>query len=754
MTTTVDQLLTSLTIGGMTCAACANRIERKLNRIDGVRATVNFATATATVEHTPAVAVPELVATVTAMGYTARPPAPTTIAQDDDQASNDMGRRLLVAAAFAAPVMVISMTPAAQFPYWQWVVATLTAPVVAWAGWSFHRAALINARHGAATMDTLVSLGALVSFLWSLWALLGTPAGRPGLRMSLSWFSGHDHPLYFEVGAALVTFLLAGRWLEARARYRAGSAVRSLAQLGAKDVAVLDANGTERRTPVTDLRVGDVFVVRPGEKIATDGVVEAGVSAVDVALLTGESVPVEVGPGSAVTGATVNTGGRLVVRASRVGADTRLAQITRLVAEAQAGKARIQRLADEVAGVFVPFVLMIALATFAGWLVLAPTATAVGVAVAVLIVACPCALGLATPTALLVGTGRGAQLGVLIRGVAALESARRIDTIVLDKTGTLTTGRMRVTGVHPLPGVDRSELLRLAAAVEACSEHPVAHAIVIAAGAEHGRDLPQADGFRAEPGLGARGTVDQVRVTIGNARLLALDGISVDEAAGTADTVVYVAWDGQLRGWIAIADTLRESAGPTVRRLRALGLRPVLLTGDSLAAAASVAAQVGLTEVIAEVTPEAKAATVRRLRDEGATVAMVGDGVNDAAALAEADLGVAIATGSDIAIEASDVTIVRASAGTVDLIAVVDALALARATLRTIKVNLFWAFAYNSLMIPLAAVGLVTPMLAAAAMACSSLLVVLNSLRLFRWRPAAVTAGEAAKQPATTTAAR
>ncbi|MEU7961131.1 heavy metal translocating P-type ATPase [Micromonospora humida] len=737
MTTTVDQLHTSLTIGGMTCAACANRIERKLNRIDGVRATVNFATATATVEHDSAVAVPDLVATVTAMGYTAQPPAPTTIAEEDDRTTNDAGRRLLVAAAFAAPVMVISMTPAAQFPYWQWVTAALTAPVVAWAGWPFHRAAMINVRHGAATMDTLVSLGALVSFLWSLWALLATPAGQPGLQMSLSWFSGHDHPLYFEVGAALVTFLLAGRWLEARARYRAGSAVRSLARLGAKDVAVLDTDGTERRTQVTDLRVGDLFVVRPGEKIATDGVVEAGVSAVDVALLTGESVPVEVGPGSTVTGATVNTGGRLVVRASRVGADTRLAQITRLVAEAQAGKARIQRLADEVAGVFVPFVLVIALATFAGWLVLAPAATAVGVAVAVLIVACPCALGLATPTALLVGTGRGAQLGVLIRGVAALESARRIDTIVLDKTGTLTSGRMRVTGVHPLPEVSRSELLRLAAAVEACSEHPVAHAIVIAAGAEDGLSLPPADAFHAEPGLGARGTVDQVRVTIGNARLLALDGIDVDQVTGSADTVVYVAWDGQLRGWITIADTLRESTVPMLRRLRALGLRPVLLTGDSLAAAEGVAAQVGLTEVIADVTPEAKAATVRRLRDEGATVAMIGDGVNDAAALAEADLGVAIATGSDVAIEASDVTIVRARAGTVDLTAVVDALSLARATLRTIKVNLFWAFAYNSLMIPLAAVGLVTPMLAAAAMACSSLLVVLNSLRLFRWRPAA-----------------
>ncbi|WFE53137.1 heavy metal translocating P-type ATPase [Micromonospora sp. WMMD1155] len=752
MTTTVDPLLTSLAIGGMTCAACANRIERKLNRIDGVRATVNFATATATVEHIPAVPVPDLVATVTAMGYTARPPAPPTEADDGEDPTTTTRQRLLVAAALAVPVLTLSMTPAIQFPYWQWVVAALTAPIVGWAGRPFHRAALANARQGAATMDTLVSLGALVSYLWSLWALLGTPAGRPDLRMSLSWFSGHDHALYFEVGAALVTFLLAGRWIEARGRHRAGSAVRALAELGAKDVAVLDTNGAELRTPISDLRVGDLFVVRPGEKIATDGVVETGVSAVDVAFLTGESVPVEVGPGSAVTGATVNTGGRLVVRASRVGGDTRLAQITRLVTEAQAGKARIQRLADEVAGVFVPFVLVIALATFAGWLVLAPTSTAVGVAVAVLIVACPCALGLATPTALLVGTGRGAQLGILIRGVAALESARRIDTIVLDKTGTLTTGRMRVTGVHPVSGVRRDDLLRVTAAIETNSEHPIAHAIVIAAGAELGPDLPQVDDFHAEAGLGARGTVDRVRITVGNTRLLALDGVDVAEVTDTVDTVVYVAWGGQLRGWITVADTVRESAGPTVRRLRALGLRPVLLTGDTAAAAGNVAAQVGLTETIAGVTPEVKAATVRRLRDEGATVAMVGDGINDAAALAEADLGMAIATGSDIAIEASDVTIVRAHAGTVDLTAVVDALTLARATLRTIKINLFWAFAYNSLMIPLAAVGLVTPMLAAAAMACSSVLVVLNSLRLFRWRPTNPGSGETLEQQATTTA--
>ncbi|MFC8850089.1 MULTISPECIES: heavy metal translocating P-type ATPase [unclassified Micromonospora] len=718
----------------MTCAACSNRIERKLNRIDGVQATVNFATATATVTHPPTVPVTELVAVVTALGYTAHPPSTDTADTDQDP---PLRLRLAGAAALSVPVMVVSMVPALQFTGWQWVVAVLSAPVVAWAGWPFHRAALTNARQGAASMDTLVSLGALVSYVWSMWALLATPAGRPGLTMTFSLTGGHGHALYFEVGAGLVTFLLVGRWLEARARHRAGSALRGLAELGVREATVLDADGAEHRRPVSVLQVGDRFVVRPGERIATDGVVETGAGAVDASLLTGESVPVEVGPGSPVAGGTVNTGGRLVVRATRVGEDTRLAQIARLVAEAQAGKARVQRLADTIAGIFVPFVLVIAVATAAAWLVLAPATTAVGVAVAVLIVACPCALGLATPTALLVGTGRGAQLGVLIRGAAALESAHRIDTVVFDKTGTLTTGRMRVTEVHPTAGIGEEQLLRVAAAVESCSEHPLAQAVVIASGQRCGTGLPVAVDFCATPGRGAAGTVDGARVIVGSARHLAEAGVTVPATAVGADSVVYVAQDGHLLGWITIADCLRDTAVAAVTRLREAGLRPVLLTGDTPAAAEAVAALVGPIEVLAGVSPEDKAATVRRLRAEGRAVAMVGDGVNDAAALAEADLGIAVATGSDITIEASDVTLVRAdsAAGTVDLTAAVDALGLARATLRTIKGNLFWAFAYNTLMIPLAATGLVNPMVAAAAMAASSLLVVLNSLRLSRWRP-------------------
>ncbi|NGM13559.1 heavy metal translocating P-type ATPase [Verrucosispora sioxanthis] len=719
----------------MTCVACANRIERKLNRIDGVRATVNFATATATVTHPPSLPVTDLVATVVAMGYTAHPPQPDRPVSAGEHTDAALRRRLVIAAALTAPVLAISMVPAWQFAWWQWVVAGLTGPVVGWAGWPFHRAAALNARHGTATMDTLVSLGALVSYLWSVWALLATPAGQPGLTMSLDLLGSHDHALYFEVGAALVTFLLTGRWLEARARSRAGSALRGLAELGARDVTVVASSGQEHRLPVRDLQVGDRFVVRPGEKIATDGVVESGVSAIDAALLTGESVPVEVGPGASVTGATINTGGRLIVRATRVGEDTRLAQIGRLVADAQAGKARVQRLADEVAGIFVPFVLVLALATFAGWLALAPATTAIGVAVAVLIVACPCALGLATPTALLVGTGRGAQLGILIRGAAALESARRIDTVVFDKTGTLTTGRMRVTGVHPADGVRREELLRAAAAVENYAEHPIAQAIVIADGQRNAAGLPTVERFQATPGRGALGMVDGALVVVGNARHLADAGVGVVEPHAVTDTVVHVARDGRLLGWISVNDGLRDTAVPAVTRLRALGLRPVLLTGDTPAAAGAVAEQLGPIEVIAGVSPEAKAATIRELRADGRAVAMIGDGVNDAAALAEADLGITMATGSDIAIEAGDVTLVRADAGTVDLTATVDALTLARATLRTIKVNLFWAFAYNVLMIPLAGLGLVNPMLAAAAMACSSLIVVLNSLRLSHWQP-------------------
>ncbi|WP_326553920.1 heavy metal translocating P-type ATPase [Micromonospora sp. NBC_01813] len=736
MTTSVDTHSVTLRIAGMTCAACAGRIERRLNRMTGVHASVNFATEKAYIEHPAAVSVTELTETVRALGYSALPPSqPAPV--DGAATSATAGWRLVGAAAGTVPVVVLSMTPGLQFDYWQWLVAVLTTPVVVWAGWPFHRAAVAGLRHRTATMDTLVSLGAVVSYLWSVWALVGGAAGDPAMRMAMSWRPGHGHDIYFEVGAALVTFLLTGRWLEARARHRAGSAIRALATLSARDVAVVGDDGhAERRIPVAQLRVGDRFVVRPGEKVATDGVVEAGASAIDVSMLTGESVPIEVAPGAAVVGATVNVGGRLLVRATRVGEDTRLAQIARLVTEAQSGKAKAQRLADAVAGVFVPLVVVLALATLAGWWAAGAPGTAVGAAVAVLIVACPCALGLATPTALLVGTGRGAQVGVLIRGAAALESARRIDTVVLDKTGTLTTGRMRVVDVLPVPGVDRRDLLRRAAAVEQYAEHPIAHAIVQAA-AEDGPDLPEADEFAALPGLGARAVVDGTQVLVGRAEMLTEAGVpdvAAHPAAG-GHTVVHVAWNGRNRGVITVSDGLRPTAVAALDRLRGLGLRPVLLTGDTAEAAAPVADRLGGPEVIAEVLPEEKQQVIRALRASGRTVAMVGDGVNDAAALAEADLGVAVASGADVAIEASDITLLRIRHGDVDLLGVVDAIGLSRATLRVVKVNLFWALAYNVAAIPLAAFGLVSPMAAAAAMACSSLLVVGNSLRLFRWRP-------------------
>lgn len=723
-------VLTDLAVGGMTCAACSNRIERKLNRMPGVTASVNLATEIAHVEHEPAVAVSDLVATITALGYSAAPPAaePAT----EVKAAVHPLLRFTVAAVLSVPVMALSMVPAWQFGYWQWLVAALTAVVVGWAAWPFHKAAFAGVRHGSASMDTLVSLGAVVSFAWSLWALIGGGAGNPGMRMSMSWRPGtaHGTEVYFEVGAALVTFLLLGRWLEARARHRAGSAIRALAELGAKDVTVVDGD-TERRVPVTSLRVGDLFAVRPGEKIATDGVVDSGAGAVDTAMLTGESVPVEVTAGASVAGGTINAGGKLIVRATAVGEQTRLAQITRLVTEAQEGKARVQRLADQVAGVFVPFILVLAVATFAGWLAFAPVPTAVGVAISVLIVACPCALGLATPTALLVGTGRGAQLGMLVRGPAALESARRIDTVVLDKTGTLTTGRMRVAAVHPTAGYASEDVLRWAAALENDSEHPVANAIVIAA---ETAALPTAQDVSVRPGLGLTGIVDGRRVIVGQARLLAEEGITAPSVPGSTNTIVHVAADGVAAGTIEIADTLRPTAAPSLQRLRALGLTPVLLTGDTGAAAHAVAGALDITEVVAEVLPEQKLAEIRRLQQSGRTVAMLGDGVNDAAALAQADVGIAVASGTDVAIQASDITLVRVTDGAVDLRAAADAIALSRATLRTIKVNLFWAFAYNAVMIPLAATGLVTPVLGALAMACSSLLVVTNSLRLFRWR--------------------
>ncbi|HEU4422359.1 MAG TPA: heavy metal translocating P-type ATPase [Pilimelia sp.] len=743
-----------LSIGGMTCATCAARIEKKLNRLDGVAATVNFATETATVAYPDSVSVDDLVGTVAATGYTATAPAPAapsvpeappagaTPAGEASAEERSLRQRLLVSAVLTVPVMVLAMVPALQFRNWQWLALTLASPIVVWGAWPFHRAAWMNLRHGAATMDTLISLGVLVSYLWSLYALFFGDAGEPGMRMPfrlLAERGSASEEIYLEVGAALTTFLLAGRYFEARAKRRAGSALRALLELGAKEAVVL-RDGHEQRVGIDQLAVGDLFVVRPGEKIATDGVVVDGTSAVDESMVTGESMPVEVQPGHAVVGATVNAGGRLVVRATRVGADTQLAQIARLVTEAQSGKAPVQRLADRVSAVFVPIVIMIAVAVFGLWLGLGyGTAAALTAAVAVLIVACPCALGLATPTALLVGTGRGAQLGILIRGPEVLESTRRIDTVVLDKTGTVTTGTMALVDAVARPGLDVAELLRYAGAVEHASEHPIARAVADAATDRAGQ-LPAVTGFAALPGLGAEGDVDGRRVVVGRERLLSERGLTapvhLDQAIARAgeqgQTAVLVAWDGAVQGGLTVADTVKPTSAQAVARLRGLGLRPVLLTGDNETVARAVAASVGIDEVIAEVMPQDKVAVVRRLQAEGRVVAMVGDGVNDAAALAAADLGIAMGTGTDAAIEASDLTLVRG-----DLTVAGDAIRLARATLRTIKGNLFWAFAYNVAAIPLAAAGLVTPVLAAAAMAFSSVFVVSNSLRLFRFKPAA-----------------
>jgi Cu+-exporting ATPase len=766
-----------LEIGGMTCASCAARVERKLNRLDGVQASVNFALERARVDFPERVSVADLIRTVEATGYSAMAPAPApaatprstavdlaapgaadaaaldaaardaaardaaardaaaldaaaldaaavdtaldagTVDTDEEAAAGDgaardaerpVRRRLLVAALLSVPVLALAMVTPVQFPGWQWVVFALATPVVTWAAWPFHRAAWINLRHRSSTMDTLISLGAVVSYGWSVWAL-----------------SAGTEP-YFEVGAALTTFLLAGRYFEARAKRRAGSALRALLEMGAKTAAVL-RDGAEVQVPIEALRVGDVFVVRPGEKVATDGVVVAGSSALDASLLTGESVPVEVGPGDSVVGATINAGGRLLVRAGRVGADTQLAQMARLVSAAQSGKAPVQRLADRAAAVFVPTVLVLAALTLAGWLAFGGGAVAALTAgVAVLIVACPCALGLATPVALLVGTGRGAQLGILVRGPQVLEATRRVDTVVLDKTGTVTTGRMALLRVDPADGVDGDELLRHAAAVEHAAEHPIARAIAAA-----GPAVPaDAIGFAALPGLGAEATVDGRRVVVGRPALLSSRGIEVPQLpADHAGTVVAVAWDGVFRGTLTVADTVRPTSAVAVARLRGLGLEPVLLTGDSAAVARTVAAGVGIGEVVAEVLPADKVDVVRRLQERGRVVAMVGDGVNDAAALATADLGIAIGTGADVAIEASDLTLMRG-----DLTAAADAILLSRATLRTIRGNLFWAFAYNVAAIPLAAAGLVTPVLAAAAMAASSVFVLANSLRLFRFQ--------------------
>ncbi|MGW4159077.1 heavy metal translocating P-type ATPase [Streptomyces sp. NPDC004788] len=739
--------ITELTIGGMTCASCAARVEKKLNRMDGVTATVNFATEKARVEHPAAVPVAELIATVVRTGYTAEeppPPEPEPEPAGQEEPERDpelasLRERLTVSAVLALPVVLLAMVPALQFENWQWLSLTLAAPVVVWGGLPFHRATWTNLRHGAATMDTLVSVGTLAAFGWSLWALFLGDAGMPGMRHTFDLTVSRDHAsstIYLEVAAGVVTFLLLGRYLEARAKRKAGAALRALMRLGAKDVTVLragaDGRVTEVRIPVDGLAVGDRFVVRPGEKIATDGTVTEGDSAVDASMLTGESVPVDVIPGDAVTGGCVNTSGRLVVEATRVGADTQLARMARLVEDAQNGKAEVQRLADRISAVFVPVVILIALGTLVTWLLAtSDTTAAFTAAVAVLIIACPCALGLATPTALMVGTGRGAQLGILIKGPEVLESTRRVDTVVLDKTGTVTTGRMELTGVHVYGGAygsggtDEAELLRLAGALEHSSEHPVARAIAAGA-AEKVGELPVPKTFENVPGLGVRGSVEGHLVLVGRAGLLAAEG--VDVPAEAAAGVVHVAWDGRARGTLTVADAVKGTSAEAVARLRGLGLRPVLLTGDARAVAERVAAEVGIDEVIAEVLPQDKVDVVRRLQAEGRTVAMVGDGVNDAAALATADLGLAMGTGTDAAIEAGDLTLVRG-----DLRVAADAIRLSRRTLATIKGNLGWAFGYNLAALPLAAAGLLNPMIAGAAMAFSSVFVVTNSLRLRRF---------------------
>ncbi|MGW5689529.1 heavy metal translocating P-type ATPase [Streptomyces asiaticus] len=737
-----------LAIGGMTCASCAARVEKKLNRLDGVTATVNFATEKAKVSYGAGIEVADLIATVVKTGYTAEEPRPTVpeprtpegaAAPEADPrgeaAPDPLRHRMLVSLALSLPVVVLAMVPSLQFDNWQWLSLTLAAPVVVWGGAPFHKAAWANARHGAATMDTLVSIGTLAALGWSAWALFFGHAGMPGMRhgfdLTVSRTDGSSS-IYLEAAAGVTALILLGRYLEAKSKRRAGAALRALLELGAKDVAVL-RGGKEVRIPVGELAVGDRFVVRPGEKIATDGTVVEGSSAVDASMLTGESVPVDVGVGDAVAGATVNASGRIVVEATRVGADTQLSRMAKLVEDAQNGKAEVQRLADRVSGIFVPIVLLIAVGTLLGWLLTTgDAAAAFTAAVAVLIIACPCALGLATPTALMVGTGRGAQLGILIKGPEVLESTRRVDTVVLDKTGTVTAGQMRLRGAVTAPGVDERELLRLAGALEHASEHPIARAIADGA-AERIGDLPAPADFRSEPGLGVQGMVDGHAVLVGREKLLGAWAIELPEdlaaakaaAESEGQTAVAVAWDGAARGVLLVADAVKETSAEAVAQLRALGLTPILLTGDNRLVAEAVAREVGIDDVIAEVLPQDKVDVVKRLRDEGRTVAMVGDGVNDAAALATADLGLAMGTGTDAAIESGDLTLVRG-----DLRVAADAIRLARRTLGTIKGNLFWAFGYNVAALPLAAAGLLNPMIAGAAMAFSSVFVVTNSLRL------------------------
>ncbi|MEY2958611.1 MAG: hypothetical protein RLZZ01_1179 [Actinomycetota bacterium] len=714
-----------LDITGMTCAACASRIERKLNRVDGVTASVNYATERARIRLDRSCPVTELISVIEGTGYGAR-------LHDSDVPSTDrvtdLRRRLVVAVTLGLPVLVLSMITTLQFDGWQWLALALATPVATWAAWSFHRAMVLNLRHGQTTMDTLISVGVTAAYLYSVWALLFGGAGEIGMTMSMSLDVGDQHGdavahVYLEVASTVVAFILAGRYFEARAKRRAGDALRSLLDLGAKEVSVLDDDGRERRIPITELEVGNRFVVRPGERVATDGRVVDGRSAVDQSLVTGESLPVDVEPGDVVIGATVNSDGRLVVEATRVGADTQLAQMARLVEDAQSGKAPVQRLADRVSAVFVPIVIVLAIATLVVWiLVTGDVERSFGASVAVLIIACPCALGLATPTALLVGTGRGAQLGILIKGPEILEQTRQVDTVVLDKTGTVTTGSMELVGVRPVPGADRREVLRIAGALEAGSEHPIARAITAAARGEIGT-LPPVDGFRNLPGSGVRGTIDGVDHEIGRPT-------SACEISAGETVVELRRSDGSVLGHLAVSDVVKDSSRAAIEGFRDLGLSPVLLTGDNVVTARAVAGQVGIDDVRAEVMPADKVAAVAELQAAGRVVAMVGDGVNDAAALARADLGIAMGSGADVAIEASDLTLVRS-----DLRAAVDAIRLSRRTLATIKANLFWAFAYNVAAIPLAMWGRLSPSIAGAAMACSSVFVVTNSLRLRRFRP-------------------